>query len=71
MKTDTPTIRDTPWMDYAELSQYLGLSTSYLRQVSAEGRGPPMIRFGRRCRFHKDEIDNWARQQHCGSVDQP
>ena len=65
------TIGHSPqWLDRKGLAAYFGMSVSYLRQLTKEGRGPTFYRSGRRYFFNVAEAEEWMRSQHCGSLEQ-
>lgn len=43
-----------------ELSARFGLSRRYWQMLRQNGEGPPYYKFGRRCLYREDEVQEWA-----------
>lgn len=57
--TASPT---TPYLTRRQVAAYLNVSEKWLAQ-SGRARGPAFHKFGGNCRYHLDDVNNWARQQ--------
>lgn len=63
---DAPPLVDSPWMTVDQTAAYVGISTSYMRQLVAANRAPAQVRIGRSIRMHRADTDDWMRtMQHC------
>lgn len=45
-----------------QVATYLNMSEKWLAQAGRSS-GPTFHKFGGRCRYRLDDVDNWARQQ--------
>lgn len=50
------------FMTRREVAAFLNVSEKWLAQ-SGRASGPPFYKFGNHCRYHFDDVLNWARQQ--------
>ena len=52
----------TPWLDSDGASEYLGCAAGTLKTWRARGEGPPYhVINGKLVRYHRDELDSFAR----------
>lgn len=52
----------TPYLTRRQTAAYLNISEKWLAQ-SGRTSGPNFHKFGNNCRYHLDDIHQWARQQ--------
>lgn len=55
------TTSPSPWLTATEAAAYLRVSPRTLRTWQAEGQVPVVRLPGRLVRFHRDDLDEWAR----------
>lgn len=51
------------YLDRGQAAQYLKLSPTTLAIWACRGRGPALIKAGRRVLYHKPDLDRWALAQ--------
>lgn len=51
----------SPWLSTQALAEYLDVSIDTVRAWRYREVGPPGHRVGRHVRYHRDEVDAWAR----------
>lgn len=56
------TISPSPYLTRRQTAEYLNVSEKWLAQ-SGRVAGPNFHKFGNHCRYHLDDIHQWARQQ--------
>lgn len=52
----------SPYLTRRQTAAYLNVSEKWLAQ-SGRFVGPKFHKFGSHCRYHVDDVKNWARQQ--------
>lgn len=52
----------SPYLTRKQTAAYLNVSEKWLAQ-SGRSIGPKFHKFGSHCRYHFDDVKNWARQQ--------
>ncbi|MFF1831516.1 helix-turn-helix domain-containing protein [Paenarthrobacter sp. NPDC058040] len=52
----------SPYMTRKQVAAYLNVSEKWLAQ-SGRATGPRFHKFGSQCRYLRDDVMNWARQQ--------
>ena len=52
----------SPYLTRRQTAAYLNVSEKWLAQ-SGRASGPNFHKFGNHCRYHLDDIHQWARQQ--------
>lgn len=61
MQLSTTTATESPYLDRQQAAQYLNVSPSWLAQHGRQA--VPHYKFGGKCQYRRDELDNWVRQQ--------
>ncbi|UXM92493.1 helix-turn-helix transcriptional regulator [Paenarthrobacter sp. JL.01a] len=51
----------SPYMTRKQVAAYLNVTEKWLAEYKASG--PRFYKFGSRCRYLRDDVLNWARQQ--------
>ncbi|MCM0614476.1 helix-turn-helix domain-containing protein [Paenarthrobacter sp. TYUT067] len=57
-----PVLPSSPYMTRKQVAAYLNVSEKWLAQ-SGRATGPRFHKFGSQCRYLRDDVLNWARQQ--------
>lgn len=52
----------SPFLTRRQVAAMLNVSEKWLAQ-SGRHSGPRFYKFGASCRYHRDDVNNWARQQ--------
>ena len=60
---DAGSIKPTRYLKDTEVAKVLGLSAGHLRNLRARGEGPPVVRFGKACRYSWRSVIAWAEAQ--------
>lgn len=57
---DASDVRPTRYLKDHEAAKVLGLYVGHLRNLRSQGKGPPVTRFGRACRYNWRTLLAWA-----------
>lgn len=61
-RTTVDTASPSPYLTRRQTAAYLNVSEKWLAQ-SGRASGPHFYKFGNHCRYHLDDVQQWARQQ--------
>ena len=60
---DANNVKPTRYLKDYEAAKVLGLCVGHLRNLRCKGKGPPVTRFGRACRYNWRTLLAWAEAQ--------